>query len=380
MQIKALLQNRWISLIRQTITEWMEDGALKLSAALAYYSVFSIAPLLIICISIAGLVLGEEAVRGHLDEQLSGFIGKQAAAGVQSMVQGASKPSHGWIGTIVGFLVLLMGASGVFGQLKDALNVIWDVKVTKKSGVMGFLRERLLSFGMVLVLGFLLLVSLLLSTAIAALSKYLNSFLGVPAAIWAMVALLVSIAILAVLFATIFKMLPDIRVRWRDVWVGALVTAVLFELGKFGLGMYLGRESTASTYGAAASLVLLLLWVYYASCILLFGAEFTQVYVRSAGHEVLPAPNAEFISEESSGKHPQTVGGKPAEPQRPHPLPGIGPQGSDAPARPVKLVAIAAHEPGKSLGPVSAFLGTLAMSFAVGLTVRRTLEGRSHRW
>jgi membrane protein len=317
MKFKAILQNRWVSLISQTATEWMEDGALRLSAALAFYSVFSIAPLLIISISIAGLVLGTEAVRGQLDQELSAYIGKQAAAGVQTLVQGASRPAQSWIGTAVGFTVLLVGASGVFGQLKDALNIIWDVKVTRKLGVAGFLRTYLLSFGMVLGLGFLLLVSLLLSTAIAALNKYLNYYLGLPVEVWTVLALLVSMALLAVLFATIFKMLPDIQVRWREVWVGAVATAVLFEVGKFGLGYYLGRESTASTYGAAASVVLLLLWVYYASCILLFGAEFTQVYARASDRIEKPAPNAELITAESSGKHPMTVDGEPAEPKRP---------------------------------------------------------------
>jgi len=167
--------------------------------------------------------------------------------------------------------------------------------------------------GVAIVLGFLLLVSLLLSAAIAALNKYLNYYLGLPVEVWTVLAAFVSMALLALLFATLFKMLPDMQVRWREVWVGAVATAVLFELGKFGLGYYLGRESTASTYGAAASVVLLLLWVYYASCILLFGAEFTQVYARASGRHVKPAPHAELITEESSGKHPMTVSGKPAE-------------------------------------------------------------------
>lgn len=313
MKFKAILQNRWVSLFGQAAKEWVEDGALTLSAALAFYSVFSIAPLLIISISIAGLVLGPEAVRGQLDEQLSGYLGKQAALGVQSMVQSASKPAQSWMGTVMGFTILLVGASGVFGQLKEALNIIWDVKVTKSLGITGFIRSYLLSFGMVLALGFLLLVSLVLSTAMAALNKYLYYYLGLPVELWTVLATLVSMATLAVLFATIFKMLPDMQVRWREVWVGAVVTAVLFEMGKFGLGYYLGRESTASTYGAAASVVLLLLWVYYASCILLFGAEFTQVHARASGRFVKPALNAELVTEESSGKHPMTVSGQPAE-------------------------------------------------------------------
>ncbi|MDB6004321.1 MAG: Membrane protein, partial [Prosthecobacter sp.] len=367
MKIKAVMSNRWVSLLRQTVTEWMEDGALKLSAAMAYYSVFSIAPLLVICISLAGLVLGPDAVRGHLDDQLSGYIGKKAAEGVQSMVQSAAKPTQGWIGTIAGFVVLLVGASGVFGQLQDALNTIWDVKVTRRTGVAGFLRERLLSFGMVLAIGFLLLVSLLLSAAIAALSKYLNSYLGVPAEAWTLAALLVSMALMTVLFATIFKVLPDIQVRWGEVWLGAAVTSVLFEIGKFGLGFYLGRESTASTYGAAASVVLLLLWVYYASCILLLGAEFTQVHARASGRHIAPAPNAELISEESSGKRPRTIDGELVAPER-----ACGHTYSTFCVEP--KVNPPAHEPNNALAPVGAFLGTMAVSFAVGLTLRRILE------
>lgn len=368
MKIKAILSNRWVSLIKQTVTEWMEDGALGLSAAMAYYSVFSIAPLLIICISIAGLVLGPDAVRGQLDEQLSGYIGKEAAVAVQSMVQGAAKPAQGWMGAAVGFVVLLVGATGVFGQLQDALNTIWDVKVTRRSGVMAFLHERLLSFGMVLVFGFLLLVSLLLSAVIAALNKYLNSYLGMPAEVWAAATLLASMLLQAVLFATIFKFLPDIHIRWRDVWVGSAVTAALFETGKFGLGFYLGRESTASSYGAAASVILLLLWVYYASCILLFGAEFTQVYSRARGHGTQPARNAELISEESSGKRPRTLDGKLADPERAagHVYSDFSPEQMIPPAKPDLLK--------EALVPAGTFLGTMALCFAVTLTLRRVLE------
>jgi len=371
MKFKAILQNRGVSLLRQTATEWMEDGALRLSAALAYYSVFSIAPLLIISISIAGLVLGTEAVRGQLHEQLSGYIGQQASLGVQSLVQGASKPAQSWMGAVTGFVVLLLGASSVFAQLKDALNIIWDVKVTKKVGVAAFIRARLLSFGIVLGLGFLLLVSLLLSTAIAAMNKYLNHYLGMPAEVWTVLASVVSMGLLAVLFATIFKTLPDVHVHWREVWVGAAATAVLFEVGKYGLGSYLGRESTASTYGAAASVVLLLLWVYYASCILLFGAEFTQVYARSSGRSVKPVPHAELVTEESSGKHPMTVSGQPANQKRPATA-----GEHEASAAAFRAVAPGEHARGGAPFPAAALAGTLAASFVIGRVVRRVLFSR----
>ncbi len=296
MNLDAITGNFIYKLARDTINNWLEDNALRLSAALAYYSVFSLAPLLVIAISVAGLVLGPEAVRGQLDDQLAGYIGKVAAKAVQSMVQSAAKPSQGWIGATTGFLTLLIGASGVFGQLKDALNTIWEVKPKSGRGVRGFLKERLLNFGMVLVIGFLLLTSLLLTTAITGLTDYFNTILHLPPFIWGAVSFVISFGLVTVLFALIFKVLPDVQVKWRNVWIGAAVTACLFELGKLELAFYLGRESTASSYGAAGAVILLLLWVYYTSCILFLGAEFTQVYARATGDRIQPAANAEPIS------------------------------------------------------------------------------------
>lgn len=299
MNLQAITNNQIYQLARDTVNDWLEDSALRLSAALAYYAVFSIAPLLVICLSIAGLVLGPEAVRGELDNQMAGYVGKEAATALQSMVESASKPSQGWLGAVTGFLTLMLGASGVFGQLKDALNTIWEVRPKKGAGVMGFLRARLLNFGMVLVIGFLLLVSLLLTTAIAGLNNYLDAILQLPVFIWATISFVTSFSVVTVLFALIFKVLPDVEVRWSDVWIGAVVTAALFEIGKFGLSFYLGAESTASSYGAAAAVVLLLLWVYYTSCILFLGAEFTQVYARSRGHRIKPSENAEPVTAEA---------------------------------------------------------------------------------
>jgi membrane protein len=280
------------ALLKEAFTDWMEDKALRLSAALAYYSVFSIAPLLVIAIGIAGMVLGEEAVRGQLGDTLKGYVGPVAAEGVQEMVKNAAKPGQGIMATVIGFVTLLIGAGGVFGQLKDALNSIWEVKSMGGAGVTGFIRERLLSFGMVLVIGFLLLASLLATTAIAGLNHFLEARFALPSFVWTMLNFVVSIGLATTLFALIYKVLPDAKVEWRSVWVGAGLTALLFELGKFGLSYYLGRESTASSFGAAGSIVLLLLWVYYASCILFFGAEFTQVYARAAGHAIAPVEGA----------------------------------------------------------------------------------------
>jgi len=301
-------QHPW-SLLKETAADWMEDNALRLSAALAYYSVFSIAPLLVIAISIAGLVFGSQAVHGQLGEQLKGTIGAQSAEAVQSMVQSASKPSSSVLMGFVGVVTLLIGASGVFAALKDALNTIWEVQAKPGLGIMGFVKDRLLSFGMVLVIGFLLLASLMLTTAVSAMNKFFGDALGVPTAVWAVIGFLVSFGVVTVLFAAIFKMLPDVKIEWRQVWVGAAVTALLFVIGKLLLGWYLGRESAASSYGAATSVVLLLLWIYYTTLILLFGAEFTQVYARAMGATIEPTENAEPVTAEKraqEGLSPKT--------------------------------------------------------------------------
>lgn len=354
------MQNRVVKLLNETVKDWVEDRALRLSAALAYYSVFSIAPLLVIAIGVAGLVFGEEAVRGELAQQLKAYVGPQAAEAVQSMVQSAAKPTQGWISTITGFVVLMLGASGVFGQLKDALNTIWEVRARGGEGFKGFIRARMMTFGMVLCIGFLLLTSLLLSTAIAALNDYLEKMLHIPGFVWTSVSFVISLAIVTVLFALIFKVLPDARIQWRHVWIGAFVTAVLFELGKFGLGIYLGRESTASTYGAAASVVLLLLWVYYTSCILFFGAEFTQVYARSQGDKVPPSPDALPVTAVERAHQGLSPDSKCAEP-----IPAT------ATAYPVEVPAL---EPGGALRPAGALLLVTAASFVVGLLARRWTE------
>lgn len=354
MNLQAITGSRVFKLLKETFDAWMEDNALRLSAALAYYSIFSIAPLLVIAISVAGLVLGEEAVRGQLGAQLQGYIGAQAAGAVEGMVKSASKPSDGWLGASIGFVTLMLGASGVFAQLKDALNTIWEVKAKGGAGVWGFLRARLLNFGMVLVIGFLLLTSLLLTTAFAALSGYIERVIGLPPFIGVLVGFTISLALVTVLFAFIFKVLPDAQIEWRHVWIGAVVTALLFELGKFGLGFYLGRESTASSFGAAGSVVLLLLWVYYASCILLFGAEFTQVYARATGHEIKPAAGAVPVTAEARAQQ------------------GLVPADViHAPPKPI-LIPVAARETGAN--PLGLLLAVTGIAFLAGLLARRRAE------
>ena len=289
--------------------EFGEDKVLRLSAALAYYALFSLAPLVIIVIAVVGIVFGREAVQGQVQQQLSGFFGQQGAQTIESMVKAASKPSSSIIATIIGVVTLILGASGVFGQLQDALNTIWEVKPKPGRGFKGFIRDRFLSMSMVLGTGFLLLISMLLSAALSAVSGFMNNAFGVSPVIAEVLHLAVSLVVITLLFAMIFKVLPDANVKWNDVWVGAFFTALLFTLGKFLLGFYLGRESTASAYGAAGSLVIVLMWVYYSSIILFFGAEFTQVFAKERGSRIVASSNAVPVTEEARAEEgiPHTV-------------------------------------------------------------------------
>ena len=274
---------KYLDLFKQTFREFGEDKAPRLGAALAYYTIFSLAPLLLIAIAIAGFVLGQEAVQGQVSNQLSGVFGKTTSDALQQMIKNAAKPKSGTLATIIGVITLLLGAAGVFGQLKDALNTIWDVEEKKGCGILGMLKARFLSMAMVCGSGFLLLVSLLIDAAISAASHRLIS--GPMTTLLQGVQLVVSFAVITVVFAAIFRYLPDLetRVPWRDVWFGAAFTALLFVLGKFGLGLYISKAAPGSTFGAAGSLVVLLIWVYWSAQILFFGAEFTQVYSRSHG-------------------------------------------------------------------------------------------------
>ena len=274
---------RYFLLFKQAFTEFGEDKAQRLGAALAYYTIFSLAPLLLIAISIAGMVFGREAAQGQIFGQLHGVLGPQAAQAVQEMVKGAAKPKSGTMATVIGIVTLLFGAAGVFGQLKEALNTIWNVEPARAGGFMKMLKDRFLSFAMVLGTGFLLLVSLVIDAGVAAAGHFVGSRLPGGEALWQVVQLIVSLGIVALLFALIFRFLPDVHPAWRDVWFGAIFTAVLFVAGKFALGLYLGKSAVGSSYGAAGSLVVLLLWVYYSAQILFFGAEFTQVYARTHG-------------------------------------------------------------------------------------------------
>jgi membrane protein len=289
--------NEAVSILKQTFWEWLEDQAPTLGAALAYYTVFSLAPLLIIAISIAGLVLGKEAAQGQIFEELRGLLGTESGKAVQDIVKSASaEPSTSLLATVVGFVTLLFGASGVFGQLQTSLNAIWGVQPKPGRGLIGIVRDRFLSFGFILAFGFLLLVSLVLTAAIAFLGQQFGSMIPSMEALVQTLNSILSLAVITLLFAMLFKFLPDARIAWHDVWIGAFITAALFTIGKFALGFYLGKSGVASSYGAAGSLIVLLLWVYYSSQIVFFGAELTQVYANRFGSRVAPSSNAVAVS------------------------------------------------------------------------------------
>ena len=293
---KFHLIRSWGPLFAQSFNDWMEDRALRFSAALAYYSIFAMAPLVIIAISVAGLIFGDEAARGQVYQQLEWLLGPKGAAEIQSLIQASSDPHKSVLATAIGVITLLIGASGVFGQLKDALNSIWGVRLKPGGGIMSSLREYLLSFSMVVGVGFLLIISLLLSAVLQAMNSFMTGYLPIPSFVVPLTAL-ASFVILVALFALIFKILPDVEIGWEDVWIGAGVTAILFTVGKFLIGLYLGTSSVASSFGAAGALILVLVWVYYSTTIFLLGAEFTKTYARRFGSGICPAHNACFVSE-----------------------------------------------------------------------------------
>jgi membrane protein len=280
-------------LIKEAVDDWSHDRAPRLGAALAYYTVFSLVPFLVVVITLIGVVFGQDAARSAILSQIATLVGEQSAAAIKDMIQRAEQPSTGFIATGLAVVTLLFGASGVFGQLQDALNTVWGVEPKEGRGVWGFIKDRFLSFVAVLGTGFLLLVSLILSSALAAFGEWFSGSLPLPETVLHLSNFALSFAVITGLFALIFKILPDAKVAWRDVWVGALLTAALFTTGKYALGLYLGKTNVASAYGAAGSLVLILLWVYYSAQILLYGAEFTQVYANRLGERIVPTPDAQ---------------------------------------------------------------------------------------
>ncbi|MGI8890479.1 MAG: YihY/virulence factor BrkB family protein [Chthoniobacterales bacterium] len=285
----------WGPLFVQSFKDWLADRALRFSAALAYYSIFAMAPLVIIAISVAGLIFGQEAARGQVYQQIEWLLGHNGATEIQTMIQASSDTQKSLLATLIGVVTLLIGASGVFGQLKDALNSIWGVML-KPGGIMVSIKEYLLNFSMVVGVGFLLIISLLLSAVLQAVNNFMADYLPIPGFVGPLTAM-VSFVVLVLLFALIFKVLPDVKIGWRDVWIGAAVTAVLFTLGKYLISLYLGTSSIASSFGAAGALILILVWVYYSTTIFLLGAEFTKVFASRYGSGIHPTRNACFVSE-----------------------------------------------------------------------------------
>jgi membrane protein len=280
-------------LLKEAASAWVDDGAMRLSAALAYYAVFSLAPLLVIVIWIAGLLFGQDAARGQIAMQISALAGESAALAIQSAIKASAEQKNtGLFASSVGLVVLLFGASTVFGELKDALNTIWGVTLKPGRAFLTLVRSRFISFSMVLSIGFLLLVSLVLSAILASVGKYMNALLAFPPSLWYACDFAVSFTVISALFAMIFKILPNVRIGWHDVWIGSAGTAFLFSLGKLLIGLYLGTSSIGSSFGAAGSVVVVLTWVYYSSCILFFGAEFTKAYVCKFGSGIVPDKTA----------------------------------------------------------------------------------------
>ena len=277
-------------LIKRTYTKWNEDHAPGLGAALSYYTLLSLAPLLMIVIAIAGLVFGEEAAQGQIMGQIQGLVGEESAKAIQSMIEAARKPTAGVLATVIATIMLLVGATGVFAQLQESLNIIWKVKAKPEEGIWRLLKERFISLLAVLGTGFLLLISLVISAGISALGASLEYILPGPEFLLQMFNFFVSFTVVTVLFAMIYKLLPDTPIRWGDVWIGASITSLLFTIGKFFIGLYLGKSNVGVAYGTAGSLVVILIWVYYASQIFLFGAEFTAVYAGS--HDTKKAPTS----------------------------------------------------------------------------------------
>jgi membrane protein len=271
-----------LHILKQTFKEFGQDKVPRLGAALAYYTIFSIGPLLLIAVAMAGIFLGQEAAQGKVSEQLDIVFGSTTAKSVEQMIEAAAKPKAGTLATIIGIVTLFFGASGVFGQLKDALNTIWNVETKKAGGIRGFIIHRFLSMAMVLGIGFLLLVTLIFDAMISAMGDYLGRYVGGEPLLHG-IQLVFSFALATALFAAIFRILPDLKIAWRDVWLGATITSLLFVLGKWALGLYLGKAAVGSSYGAAGSLVILLVWVYWSAQILFLGAELTQVYARTVG-------------------------------------------------------------------------------------------------
>jgi membrane protein len=301
----------WMSLAKETFAKWSEHQAPRLGASVAFYSLLSFAPLLVLIATMTALVFDRNTTQNALIDQARQMIGDRGADTVKSLLANAQKPSSGIFASVVAFVTLLFGASGVFSELRDALNTIWDAQPKEQSGWRAMLKQKLFSFGMVLSVGFLLLVSLILSAGLAVVGKFFGQLVPVPVPILEAANFVVSLAVITLLFALLFKYVPARSIPWRDVWIGAVLTALLFTTGKFLLGLYLGKAAVGSAYGAAGSLVAVIVWVYYSAQIFFFGAEFTRVYAdadteheHSGARDRAPTPVSEGALETKSSEVP----------------------------------------------------------------------------
>jgi len=282
--VKSPAWRQFYDFMKEAIQSWVDDYAPSMGAALSYYTLFSLAPLLLIVISVAGLVFGEEAARGHISPTLGGFLGPEGAIAIEGLLKSVRLQNQGIVGTVFGVVLLLVGATSVFAELQSALDRIWRApERNKPSGLMGLVRARLLSFGLILGLGFLMIVSLIASAALTVLGDWWAPLFGGWDMVLQGVNFVVSFGLVTAVFAMIYKFMPSVRIAWRDVWVGAVATAALFTVGKFLIGLYIGNSAVTSGFGAASSIVVLLVWVYYSAQIFLVGAEFTWVYAHRFG-------------------------------------------------------------------------------------------------
>ncbi len=296
--------SRWWCVLQTTFMGFINDNGLKLSASLAYYTVFSIAPLLILVISLAGLFLGQDAITNSIYPEIKGYVGAQAAMQIQDMLKNLQLSGKTGIAVILGIITLMLGASSIFIEIQDSLNTIWRVKAKPKKGWLKLVQNRFLSFSLIVSLGFLLLVSMVLNLLILALSNKLQYFLpGITVWVINGINLALAFIVISVLFGIIFKVLPDVKIKWRDVRSGAFFTAVLFMLGKYAIGLYITYSAKASVYGAAGSIIIILLWIYYTAAILYIGAEFTQVYAEANGSHIAPAEYAVHVKQTEVEQH-----------------------------------------------------------------------------
>ena len=280
------------NVLKQIINEWSDDNAPKLGAALAYYTIFSLAPLFVIAIAVAGFIFGHDAATGRIVNEIQTLVGHEGAVLIQSAIKNSSNMQSGVIATIIGVVSIIVLSTAAFIELQDSLNIIWKVKPKPGRAIKGFIMNRLLSFAMIVGIGFLLLVSLVVSAGLSAVNDFFGEFFSIPVSVLQIINVAISLVVIFILFSSVYKVLPDVKITWKDVRIGALVTTILFVIGKYLIGLYLGTSTVASTFGAAGSFAIVLIWVYYSSQILFLGAEFTYVYATRFGSGIKPSQHA----------------------------------------------------------------------------------------